>query len=314
MGTCVGPLGALWGAPGLPCLVSQPHPPHPTWQFTALGQIRASPCPLPAPNPPRLNPICPPHAGTLGLSLSPCSVPGSKPTFRLADDEMELGLGKEIPPPPMTPPMPRRWLNACPVPHGAGITQCGRCPQHGLLLPHLLRNPRRGGCAQDEGEQGPAVPPPTPPIPPPPGSALMAPLCPQVLPADEAVETMLAHMTDPSNASHLPLSPGEPPLALRAHPGPRRQGSHSVPYPAGASVVLVVNNLGGLSCLELSIVAGAAVRCLGECRVGGLGHHSLGLVLQFLGTFPQHPPRSRNLPCPQRAEASTSPGPWWAPS
>ncbi|XP_069660384.1 triokinase/FMN cyclase [Haliaeetus albicilla] len=100
--------------------------------------------------------------GTLGLSLSPCSVPGSKPTFRLADDEMELGLGI----------------------HGeAGVRRM------------------------------------------------------KVLPADEAVETMLAHMTDPSNASHLPLSPG-------------------------ASVVLVVNNLGGLSCLELSIVAGAAVRCL----------------------------------------------------
>ncbi|KAM6204686.1 triokinase/FMN cyclase [Sarcoramphus papa] len=100
--------------------------------------------------------------GTLGLSLSPCSVPGSKPTFHLAGDEMELGLGI----------------------HGeAGVRRM------------------------------------------------------KVLPADEAVETMLAHMTDPSNASHLPLSPG-------------------------ASVVLVVNNLGGLSCLELGIVAGAAVRCL----------------------------------------------------
>ncbi|KAM9266937.1 triokinase/FMN cyclase [Cariama cristata] len=100
--------------------------------------------------------------GTLGLSLSPCSVPGSKPTFRLADDEMELGLGI----------------------HGeAGVRRM------------------------------------------------------KVLPADEAVETMLAHMTDPSNASHLPLS-------------------------SGASVVLVVNNLGGLSCLELGIVAGAAVRRL----------------------------------------------------
>uniref|UniRef100_A0A8B9NGU9 Triokinase/FMN cyclase n=1 Tax=Accipiter nisus TaxID=211598 RepID=A0A8B9NGU9_9AVES len=129
---------------------------------TVLVHKVPSPCPLPAPNPPRLNPICPPHAGTLGLSLSPCSVPGSKPTFRLADDEMELGLGI----------------------HGeAGVRRM------------------------------------------------------KVLPADEAVETMLAHMTDPSNASHLPLSPG-------------------------ASVVLVVNNLGGLSCLELSIVAGAAVRCL----------------------------------------------------
>uniref|UniRef100_A0A8C3K191 Triokinase/FMN cyclase n=1 Tax=Calidris pygmaea TaxID=425635 RepID=A0A8C3K191_9CHAR len=100
--------------------------------------------------------------GTLGLSLSPCSVPGSKPTFHLADDEMELGLGI----------------------HGeAGVRRM------------------------------------------------------KVLPADEAVETMLAHMTDPSNASRLPLSPG-------------------------ASVVLVVNNLGGLSCLELGIVAGAAVRRL----------------------------------------------------
>uniref|UniRef100_A0A8D2NX09 Triokinase/FMN cyclase n=1 Tax=Zosterops lateralis melanops TaxID=1220523 RepID=A0A8D2NX09_ZOSLA len=58
-----------------------------------------------------------------------------------------------------------------------------------------------------------------------------------VLPADKAVETMLKHMTDPSSASHLSLAPG-------------------------SSVVLVVNNLGGLSCLELGIVAGAAVRCL----------------------------------------------------
>ncbi|XP_074005324.1 triokinase/FMN cyclase [Numenius arquata] len=100
--------------------------------------------------------------GTLGLSLSPCSVPGSKPTFHLADDEMELGLGI----------------------HGeAGVRRM------------------------------------------------------KVLPADEAVETMLAHMTDPSNASRLPLS-------------------------AGAFVVLVVNNLGGLSCLELGIVAGAAIRRL----------------------------------------------------
>ncbi|KFO80490.1 Bifunctional ATP-dependent dihydroxyacetone kinase/FAD-AMP lyase (cyclizing), partial [Cuculus canorus] len=100
--------------------------------------------------------------GTLGLSLSPCSVPGSKPTFQLADDEMELGLGI----------------------HGeAGVRRM------------------------------------------------------KLLPADEAVETMLAHMTDPSNVSRLPVS-------------------------SGASVVLVVNNLGGLSCLELGIVAGAAVRRL----------------------------------------------------
>ncbi|NWX53953.1 TKFC cyclase, partial [Promerops cafer] len=100
--------------------------------------------------------------GTLGLSLSPCSIPGSKPSFQLAEDEMELGLGI----------------------HGeAGVRRM------------------------------------------------------KVLPADKAVETMLKHMTDPSSASHLSLTPG-------------------------SSVVLVVNNLGGLSCLELGIVAGAAVRCL----------------------------------------------------
>ncbi|KAK4822789.1 hypothetical protein QYF61_019980 [Mycteria americana] len=136
--------------------------------------------------------------GTLGLSLSPCSVPGSKPTFRLADDEMELGLGI----------------------HGeAGVRRM------------------------------------------------------KMLPADEAVETMLAHMTDPSNASRLPLSPG-------------------------ASVVLVVNNLGGLSCLELGIVAGAAVRCLGECE-GGLGAPFLG----FDPSAPEDPsckppPHSQTTPLP----------------
>jgi dihydroxyacetone kinase len=31
--------------------------------------------------------------GTMGVSLSPCTIPGSKPSFQLADDEMELGLG-----------------------------------------------------------------------------------------------------------------------------------------------------------------------------------------------------------------------------
>ncbi|NWU86466.1 TKFC cyclase, partial [Onychorhynchus coronatus] len=105
--------------------------------------------------------------GTLGLSLSPCSIPGSKPSFQLAEDEMELGLG---------------------IYGEAGVRRM------------------------------------------------------KVLPADEAVETMLKHMTDPSNASHISLTPG-------------------------CSVVLMVNNLGGLSCLELGIVAGAAVRRLGECGV-----------------------------------------------
>ncbi|XP_033735485.1 triokinase/FMN cyclase-like isoform X1 [Pecten maximus] len=31
--------------------------------------------------------------GTIGLSLTPCSIPGSGPSFQIADDEMELGLG-----------------------------------------------------------------------------------------------------------------------------------------------------------------------------------------------------------------------------
>ena len=31
--------------------------------------------------------------GTIGLSLSPCVIPGSKASFSLASDEMELGLG-----------------------------------------------------------------------------------------------------------------------------------------------------------------------------------------------------------------------------
>lgn len=52
-------------------------------------------------------------------------------------------------------------------------------------------------------------------------------------------------------------------------------------------MVLVVNNLGGLSCLELGIVAGAAVRRLGECG-GTLGHYSLDFLL--LGTLPANPP------------------------
>ncbi|XP_066107747.1 triokinase/FMN cyclase [Saccopteryx bilineata] len=100
--------------------------------------------------------------GTLGVSLSPCSVPGSRPTFELAADELELGLGI----------------------HGeAGI--------------------RRMKMAT----------------------------------ADEIVTVMLDHMTNCSNVSHVPVQ-------------------------AGSTVVLVVNNLGGLSYLELGIIANAAVRSL----------------------------------------------------
>ena len=33
-------------------------------------------------------------SGTIGVSLAPCSLPGSLPSFVLGNDEMELGLGK----------------------------------------------------------------------------------------------------------------------------------------------------------------------------------------------------------------------------
>ncbi|XP_039611079.1 triokinase/FMN cyclase isoform X1 [Polypterus senegalus] len=100
--------------------------------------------------------------GTLGVCLNPCSVPGSCPTFHLASDEIELGLGI----------------------HGE---------------PGIKRT--------------------------------------KLTTANEVVKMMIDHMTDPSSQSHLPLS-------------------------AGNSVVLVVNNLGGLSCLELAIVTGSAIHCL----------------------------------------------------
>ncbi|KAM7086105.1 triokinase/FMN cyclase isoform 1-T2 [Molossus nigricans] len=100
--------------------------------------------------------------GTLGVSLSSCSVPGSRPTFELAADEVELGLGI----------------------HGeAGVRRI------------------------------------------------------KMATADEIVTLMLDHMTHSSNVSHVSVQ-------------------------AGSSVVLMVNNLGGLSFLELGIIAGAAVRAL----------------------------------------------------
>ncbi|XP_060119264.1 triokinase/FMN cyclase [Heteronotia binoei] len=115
--------------------------------------------------------------GTLGVSLSPCSVPGSKPTFHLAEDEFELGLGI----------------------HGeAGVRRM------------------------------------------------------KMMPVDKIVKLMLDHMTDPSNASHVPLKPG-------------------------ASVVLMVNNLGGLSYLELAIVAGSAVQCL--------ENRGIHIARAFVGSF-----------------------------
>lgn len=100
--------------------------------------------------------------GTLGVSLSSCSVPGSKPTFELAADEVELGLGI-----------------------------------HGEAGVHRVK----------------------------------------MAPVDQIVTLMLDHMTNPSNVSHVPVQ-------------------------SGSSVVLIVNNLGGLSFLELGIIADAAIRLL----------------------------------------------------
>ncbi|XP_077144119.1 triokinase/FMN cyclase [Ranitomeya variabilis] len=100
--------------------------------------------------------------GTLGVSLSPCSVPGSGPTFNLGSDELELGLGI----------------------HGeAGVQRY------------------------------------------------------KMMSCDEVVKIMIDHMTDPASKSRVDLRSGD-------------------------SIILIVNNLGGLSCLELQIVASSAVRLL----------------------------------------------------
>uniref|UniRef100_A0A671PBN4 Triokinase/FMN cyclase n=1 Tax=Sinocyclocheilus anshuiensis TaxID=1608454 RepID=A0A671PBN4_9TELE len=61
----------------------------------------------------------------------------------------------------------------------------------------------------------------------------------KVASADEVVKTIISHMTDSSNKSHLSLKSGD-------------------------KVVLCVNNLGALSCLEIAVVSKAAVHCLGE--------------------------------------------------
>ncbi|XP_058481426.1 triokinase/FMN cyclase [Solea solea] len=100
--------------------------------------------------------------GTLGVSLSPCSVPGCLPSFDLPAGDMELGLGI----------------------HGE---------------PGIKRS--------------------------------------KVTTADEVVKTMIAHMTNPDSQSCLPLKSGD-------------------------SVVVCVNNLGALSCLEMSVVTRAAIICL----------------------------------------------------
>ncbi|XP_069753485.1 triokinase/FMN cyclase isoform X2 [Narcine bancroftii] len=100
--------------------------------------------------------------GTMGICSSPCSVPGSGPTFHLEADELELGLGI----------------------HGeAGIERI------------------------------------------------------KMMSADEVTQKIIDHMLCPSNESHLSLQ-------------------------AGDRIVLVVNNLGGLSCLEQNIMANSAIKYL----------------------------------------------------
>uniref|UniRef100_A0A3Q3FNV2 Triokinase/FMN cyclase n=1 Tax=Labrus bergylta TaxID=56723 RepID=A0A3Q3FNV2_9LABR len=101
-------------------------------------------------------------AGTLGVSLSPCSVPGCLPSFELPPGEMELGLGI----------------------HGE---------------PGIKRS--------------------------------------QVASADEIVKTMIDHITNPDSQSHLSVNSGD-------------------------SVVVCVNNLGALSCLEMAVVTRATIICL----------------------------------------------------
>ncbi|XP_029615570.1 triokinase/FMN cyclase [Salmo trutta] len=100
--------------------------------------------------------------GTLGVSLSPCSVPGCLPSFQLPAGEMELGLGI----------------------HGE---------------PGIKRS--------------------------------------KVTSADEVVKTMVDHMTNPASQSHLSLKSGD-------------------------SVVLCVNNLGALSCLEMAVVTRSTIHYL----------------------------------------------------
>lgn len=105
--------------------------------------------------------------GTLGVSLSPCSVPGCGPTFELPPGDMELGLGI----------------------HGE---------------PGVKRS--------------------------------------KVTTADEVVQTMINHMTNPDSQSRLLLKSGD-------------------------TVMVCVNNLGALSCLELAVVTRAAILSLESCGV-----------------------------------------------
>lgn len=82
---------------------------------------------------------------------------------------------------------------------------------------------------------------------------------------------MLDHMTNTSNISHVPVRSGEQPvvpilqgLSCPLSQKPPKVGLRVSHLLTGSSVVLIVNNLGGLSFLELGIIADAAIRLLGE--------------------------------------------------
>lgn len=60
-----------------------------------------------------------------------------------------------------------------------------------------------------------------------------------LMPCREAIQSMLAHMTSEASATRLPLARGE-------------------------SVVVLVNNLGGLSQLELNVACKNVFECLGK--------------------------------------------------
>lgn len=80
---------------------------------------------------------------------------------------------------------------------------------------------------------------------------------------------MLDHMLSPSNISHVSVHSGKEHPTHTPIPARTFTGSHLESHLlTGSTVVLVVNNLGGLSFLELGIVAGAAVRALGKPRRG----------------------------------------------
>lgn len=89
--------------------------------------------------------------------------------------------------------------------------------------------------------------------------------------ADKVVKTMIDHMTNPDSQSHLPLKSGPPSLVSYFSIHVDFLNVCSLLYLntvflfyTGDSVVVCVNNLGALSCLEMAVVTRAAIICLGN--------------------------------------------------